>query len=179
MSHYFAFSKPVENWSNEYFYSSFWKPTEKNSITHRLVPLSCSFSRIKMLYSPETAGAWDPSNSFLNLCIGLLLAVVCPCLTSWTSSLQRSLFPGHHHRHGAHHEHVYGGAVRRHRHGESKPSHSHRGSLPSSNLRRLMQSRCGLHRRGPGSLVCRAFVHGQLWQHMVVFKVHLLFLAFV
>lgn len=113
----------------------------------------------------------------MNLCIGFLLrmvmnsfflAVVCP-LTSWTSSLQRGLLPGHHHRHGAHHEHVYGGAVRRHRHGESEPSHSQRGSLPSFNLRRLTQSRCGLH-RGGGGLLFAAFVHGELWQLMAVLK---------
>lgn len=41
-------------------------------------------------------------------------------LTSPPSSLQWRLLPGHHHRHGAHHEHVYRRAVRRHRHGESE-----------------------------------------------------------
>lgn len=41
-------------------------------------------------------------------------------LTSPPSSLQWGLLPGHHHRHGAHHEHVHRGAVRRHCHGESE-----------------------------------------------------------
>lgn len=40
---------------------------------------------------------------------------------SLLSLLQRGVFPGHHHWHGSHHEHVHGGAVGRNRHGTYTP----------------------------------------------------------